>query len=997
MSQERLAIAAGVDPRTISDIEQSRTRYPRAETAYGIAEALGLTGEERDRWLSLATPPAGLATAAEPGSGLAIPGGFAATVLADAVRELRQRRGLSPSELARRVGMAARSINDIEAGRRGRVHPDNAVSLANELGLDGTARERFLRLASGEAAGEPTAGEDAALEATGLEATGLEATSAASLAATEPTESEPAEPAELFGRERELAEIADLLPKQPLVVVTGPGGVGKTALAHAVLARLDRPHLALDLTSVPAGEKLDRAIALVARFDEGTDAAWVQQLGALLPSGGVLLLDNLEHLQGVPDAVEAILASRDDLTVLATSRAIGGLGAGAEYAVGPLRVQAAGQVFRDVARRSGRPVPARTPAALIEQVCERLDLLPLTISLAAAWSRLMAPGEILDRLDRPAQLLRTARLPGREPAGEQSRHAAVASTVGWSLALVSEPARALFRALAAYPAPWPLDLVEAVCPVDQLDPLQELVEAGLVSAADNDAGGTSYSMLQTVRDVGSSELLDAPQWREEVLRRHAVHVLGRARELGPALFATGDPALLTQCDQLAPHGQGAVDYLISVADPRAVSFIATWWQYWIHRGLYRRGLTIAARALDTWPAPAGEPAGELPPARDLPTGLYGAAALAYYAGEHQQASGYAARSLAGYEELRDEHGIGTIISLIGMMAFYTGRYEEARDWYRRGLAEISSESEPQTYATLLTNAAPVYAVLGDIPAARKAAEDAARRNRALKNVTGVVANLANLAEFWARTGDRDRARELLSECRELLTSMTADTQTVVQVVLSFGKLAADEGDAATAQEHLDEVRGLMQGTEDPWGEVFADALAAQIAVLNGEMPRARNLARRALRRAEELIYEQAIVAAALAEASAAAWPNDPRDRQAVLDAARSGLRHAQQADEAAVVSLALLVAAVLLDGTSPALVGDDVLTLERLIRQWAARPGCAPYPIAAGSARRRGLTIPQRAAAAPGTPPGPDTRLPPIGDLRELALALCGPDPADRA
>jgi predicted ATPase/DNA-binding XRE family transcriptional regulator len=941
LSQERLGSAAGVDARTISDIERSVTRYPRAETVHGIADALQLTPADRENWITLASAPADAIIDAD----LAITAGLAATSLAEALSDLRQRRGISARELSQRTGLAVRSISDIEAGRRKKVHPGNAIRLADQLGLHGDARERFLQLAAGAPLGPPAAAE--------------------------------ARPTSLLGRERELAEVADLALSSPLVVLTGPGGVGKTALAEAVLGRLDRPHLTVDLTRVPAGQDLARAIAVVSGFDEGADAAWVDQLAALLPPRAVLLLDNLEHLQGAGKAVEAILASRPDLTVLATSRTSSGLDDGAEYAVGPLQAAAACQVFREVARRSGRPLAARIPAALIEQVCVRLDLLPLNIVLAAAWSRLMTPQEILARLDRSTEILRTVGMPGHRTSSGQPRHATVANTVGWSLALLSGPASALFRALAAYPGPWPLDLVEAVCPTARLDPLHELVEAGLVTGSDNDAGGTSYAMLQTVRDVGSAELSGDPGWHAEVLERHAAHLLGRARTLGPKLVTAERPAALVECDELAPHVQGALEHLIGSADGRAVSLAAAWWQYWFHRGQYRRGLAVLAQALAVRPV-AGDS-----PAQDTTTALYGAAALAYYGGQQLQAARYAADALARARALGDSRRIGSVISLIGMMEFYSGQHQAALDWYQRGLAEVDSESEPETYATLLTNAAPVYAVLGDIAAARSAAQDAARRCQAIGNLAGVATNLGNLAEWAARTGDREEARELLSECRELQKSV-GDSYNVAQCILSLGKLSADEGDAATAQEELDAARQQMQGTDDPWGDAFGDALAAQIAVLNGDMTTAHNRARLAVRKAEALGYEPAIVTAALADASAAAWSND---LHRTLEPARLGLSHSEQADEAAVVSLSLLVAAVHADGAAAAQIDEDVLAVERLVSQWASVPGCAPYPIAARSARRRGLKI---GGGDRGASRG---HVPPIDELRQLALTLCGPGP----
>jgi Tetratricopeptide repeat len=314
------------------------------------------------------------------------------------------------------------------------------------------------------------------------------------------------------------------------------------------------------------------------------------------------------------------------------------------------------------------------------------------------------------------------------------------------------------------------------------------------------------------------------------------------------------------------------------------------------------------------------------------------------------------------------------------MEFYAGHPEASLGWYQRGLAEVDSESEPQTYATLLTNAAPVYAALGDLEAARAAAEDAARRCEDLDNVAGVAANLGNLGDWAARGGDRDRARELLTECRSLQASL-GDSYNVIQCILSLAKLAADEGDAATAQEELDTARQLIQETDDPWGDAFGDALAAQIAVLNGNMAAAHSHARLALRKGKALGYQPAIVAAALADAAAAAWS---RERDRTLESARLGLSQSEQADEAAVVSLALLVAAVHLDGTSPARIGEDVLALERLIRQWASVPGGAPYPIAVHSAWRRGLNL------ALGVPGAPALAAAPIKELRQLALTLCG-------
>jgi transcriptional regulator with XRE-family HTH domain len=394
LSQEKLGSAAGVNARTISDLERSVTHYPRAGTAYRIADALGLAGAERENWLALATPVHAAATRAPD---VVVTGDFAATVLAAAVRELREQRGLSARELGQRAGLSLRTITDIEAGKRQRVHLQNAARLADELRLAGHARERFLRLAEGPTAAEPVP----------------------------PEEARPG----FFGRERELAEVTELLRRSPLVVLTGPGGVGKTTLAEAVLASLDRPRLTLDLTRVPAGEELARAIAVISRFDEDTAAGWVGQLGALLPPDAVLLLDNLEHLRAVPEAVAAIRAAHPGRTVLATSRTLSGLEDGIEYAIGPLPVPAACQVFLDAAGRSGRPLPARVTSALIEEVCVRRAPRGARAArgLSARAGRGARPGVVHRRPADRARRVRPARTPRAggvrvpDPLGRRAR------------------------------------------------------------------------------------------------------------------------------------------------------------------------------------------------------------------------------------------------------------------------------------------------------------------------------------------------------------------------------------------------------------------------------------------------------------------------------------------------------------------------------------------------------------------------------------------------
>ena len=202
--------------------------------------------------------------------------------------------------------------------------------------------------------------------------------------------------------------------------------------------------------------------------------------------------------------VTGLLARRSDIRVLATSRRELAINGERVLRLSTLEPDAARTMFETVsASRAGRPAPAdpHADAGVIDGICARLDGLPLAIELAAAWSAILTPHDILAQLTHPGRLLR---LPG--PGSD--RQTSIASTVDWSLRLLPAGSVTLFRVLSIYPSSWPLHLIEAV---DQdpgtLESLQQLTASGLVRV-DQEGPVSRFSMLQTVRDVGR-DLADA--------------------------------------------------------------------------------------------------------------------------------------------------------------------------------------------------------------------------------------------------------------------------------------------------------------------------------------------------------------------------------------------------------------------------------------------------------------------------------------------------------
>jgi hypothetical protein len=66
LSQEELAERSGVSVRAIGDIERGRTRWPHRDSVRCLADALGLAGQEREGFLSLARRPVAGSAVVEP-------------------------------------------------------------------------------------------------------------------------------------------------------------------------------------------------------------------------------------------------------------------------------------------------------------------------------------------------------------------------------------------------------------------------------------------------------------------------------------------------------------------------------------------------------------------------------------------------------------------------------------------------------------------------------------------------------------------------------------------------------------------------------------------------------------------------------------------------------------------------------------------------------------------------------------------------------------------
>ena len=690
------------------------------------------------------------------------------------------------------------------------------------------------------------------------------------------------------GRTGKLEELTEAVRSSRLVTLVGPGGVGKTRLAVEAAAALRQEHRdgawLVEFASVTGPDGVVPAVAgalgaaVVGLTGPPSPDSTVELIVRFLAGRSLLVvLDNCEHVIGQAAALAETLAGTvPGLRLIATSREPLGVPGEVLVSVGPLGLPAAVELFADRARavRPGFTADEHT-RPVIDDICRRLDGLPLAVELAAARLRSLTLATLAERLDDRFRLLtvgaRTA-LP---------RQQTLRAVVDWSYDLLFEDERRLFARLSVFVGGCDLDAAEAVCADDQvpagevLDVLSRLVDKSLVAAPD--AGRDArFTQLQTLWRYGRDRLGESGE-ADAICARHAAYYRQMAQEAREGLRGATGPRWRDRLTSELGNLRAALDWFIARGDADAALSLASGmaWLWFINSdcvegarwlgdalgvmGPRRPELVATAQVWHGYcVCMAYSPAAAVPECdaalaalRTSDDRARRAEALLFCATVLMRALEFE-RSLGALSEAHDllEPAVhGWLLAVHDWMVaenlMLLGQFDGAEPAARSGVERFDAQGEVWMPVGPLSILAGIAAARGDLDGASAAYEALLERSRAAGQRNFVLFSLQRLAALRAKQGDDAAADGVYEE------AIACSFNPLVSADLMVGQatVARRLGDLPRARALLDAAGAYYRNVGLPDGQTGVLAGLAWWALSAGQADDAMGFAADACRAA----------------------------------------------------------------------------------------------------------------------------------------------------
>ncbi|CAD5371007.1 TPR_REGION domain-containing protein [Rubrivivax sp. A210] len=573
------------------------------------------------------------------------------------------------------------------------------------------------------------------------------------------------------GRGLELAEAQELLaqPACRALTLLGPGGIGKSRLAQQLMARCAALFaggvhwVALqDTAQLPAAlARLAQALG-VKMLDTGDP---IDQLLRQLPRERLLLvLDNAEHLDELPAALQRLLDGAPAAVLLLTSRTrlhlrdewvlpLPGLAVPDEDSR-DLEAAAsfdAVRLFEQCAHAARRDfVLARHLPAVID-IVEAVGGMPLAIELAAGWVRLLPPEQMAQDLRGSIDLLE--RDPAARGAPARPDHASLRAVLDGTWQLLAPREREALAALSVFEGGFTRAAAQAVAGCS-LPLLSALVDKSLLAV--DDAG--RFAMHPVVQAYAAERLASMPAGlsRPALQDRHAAHFARQMVDLAP--LARSAPArLAAPVDAEFANLRGAWRHALARGQAALLlDMIGPWRTYFENSGRTDEGLREFRAALAL-------PEIDLQAAQLLARLRHAISALLFRRGEPAEALAMAQSGAASAERAGERMALKGCLNTQGLVLWQMGRAAEAMAPLERAKALALEDGDRYGVAVALSNLAIAEKSLGRFEAALAANQEALAIVRELGDAKLLNTRLHNIGNLHRALGQWQEARHWFDE------------------------------------------------------------------------------------------------------------------------------------------------------------------------------------------------------------------------------------------
>ena len=606
------------------------------------------------------------------------------------------------------------------------------------------------------------------------------------------------------GRERELAEVKQMLGTHRLVTLLGMGGLGKTRLSLQAAIEL-MPNYSdgawfIDLAPLRDPALVVGEVAQVLEVRDEPGRPLLQTLAARLRDKRLLLIfDNCEHLvQAAADLVHALLRAAPQLHILASSREALRVAGEQAYPVYPLPLPQRGDSLAALSRstavrlfvdraRQHKPdfeLDEREGPAVAALVL-RLEGIPLALELAAARVRSLSVSDINARLQDRYKLLTGG---GRDVLPRQQTLRAL---VDWSYDMLLPDEQIALERLAVFAGGFDLSAAEAVCGADplasddMLDLMASLVEKSLLML-DERGERTRYRMLMTIRDYAQIKLQQRGEIAEAAAR-HALHFFEFAKQAGRGMRSPQQAEWTRRFEDEHDNLRAATALaLASGVDPLiAVKLAVSMLGFWMLHGYATEGRAVVRAALAL-------------PEVDV---IAMARAHALYTGA----------CLAGSQSDLPE-ALQMLESCLEL---------------RRGLGN------PVELAATLSTLSLTRLQAGDADGAARAEDEALALFRQTEDRFGEAISLVHLGQIGIVQGDDAMAIARAGQALDMAQSLRhPELEAECQRVL--GEAAYESGETAQALQWLEKSLVVCEASGDTRGLVQAKAWLGRVALAAGD-------------------------------------------------------------------------------------------------------------------------------------------------------------------